>query len=88
VNDTTPYYRATLRLERVTPSPADSNGYIRTSEELLAELTLTGGSEENALRQASQHVGILVSTYTPVKVYAKAEAPKAEPWPVKAESPR
>lgn len=74
MNDTTPYYRATIRLERTTPSPADSNGYIRMIEELLVELTLTGGTEENALRQASEHVGILVSTYTP------------EPRPMKAGS--
>ncbi len=72
MNDTAPYYRATLRLERVIPQPANSNGYIRTNEELQVELTLTGETEENALRQAGQHVGVLVSTYTPVK----AESPR------------
>lgn len=65
---TQPIYRAVVKLERLTSREPDERGYARSPDvEPLSEVTLTGGTEENVLRQAEKHVGILVGTYGLVK---------------------
>lgn len=61
-----PYYRVTVKLDLVSYREPDSQGYVRTDVADLAEVTLTGGTEQNVLNQAYQHIGILVTTYSPV----------------------
>lgn len=61
-----PYYRVTVKLDLVSYREPDAQGYVRTDAVDLAEVTLTGGTEQNVLDQAHKHVGILIGTYTPL----------------------
>jgi hypothetical protein len=57
------HYKVSVRLERVTPAEPDSQGYVRPNSEALADLLLTGGSQEEVLFQASKHVLTLHDAY-------------------------
>jgi hypothetical protein len=57
------YFKVNIRLDEMTPLEPNAQGYPRMDTDTLADLTLTGSSEEDVLFQASKHVLTLHDAY-------------------------
>lgn len=62
-----PHFKVSIRLDEVTPLDPNEQGYPRVNTDTLADLTLTGESEEDVLFQASKHVLVLHDAYEKTK---------------------
>jgi hypothetical protein len=68
---TQPHYKITLRLDEMTTLGPNEQGYKRVDASTLADLELVGATPESVLRQAHQHVGLLVAANAPIEVSAR-----------------
>lgn len=66
-----PYFKVSVRLDEVTPLEPNDQGYNRVNTDTVVDFVLVGQSPEMVLRQAHDHIGLLVAANAPVEVIAQ-----------------